>query len=440
LYRTGGSLEEWRTNVARLCVGNSRLVFAVSVAFAACMLELVKADGAGFHLRGLSSTGKTTLLLGGGSVWGGGGQNGYLDTWRATANGLEAKGALHNHALLCLDEFGEVSERDVGEIIYALGNGGGKGRMSKYLTSRASNTFKLLYLSSGERSLADAMHSSGHFPKGGQEVRLIDIEADAGAGMGVFEHLHEFESPAKLSLALSQAAKTYYGTPIRPFLQYVADNPDGIRESVLAGQSSFLRRNLPPDAVGEIHRVASVFALVASAGTLASGLEITGWSEADVLHDIEVVFHSWLATRGNCRAHSDVESGIRRTRAFLQANGASRFQNVAAPEEKTKDRAGFRQQSPEGWIYYLYPATFQGEICDDCDYKAVAKEMMARGYMRRNVGRHLGNKKSISGEGRPRLIEILPSMFEEREETDEGEAPTQEEEPVGHVGHVGRNL
>ena len=84
--------------------------------------------------------------------------------------------------------------------------------MSKYLTSQASHTFKLLYLSSGGRSLADAMYSSRRSPKGSQEVRLIDIEADAGAGMGVFEQLHECESPAKLSLTLGQAAKMYYGT------------------------------------------------------------------------------------------------------------------------------------------------------------------------------------------------------------------------------------
>src|SRR5437660_1624744 len=117
------------------------------------------------------------------------------------------------------------------------------------------------------------------------------------------------------------------------FLRHVVDNPDEIRDSVLEHQSWFLRRNLPTDTVGEVHRVASVFALVASAGLLASRFEITGWSEADVVHSVEVMFRSWLASRGDCRAHSDVESSIRKTRTFLQANGASRFQNVATPEE-----------------------------------------------------------------------------------------------------------
>src|SRR5258708_5233276 len=115
--------------------------------------------------------------------------------------------------------------------------------MSKYLTSEASHTFKLLYLSSGGRGRAHPRCFTRRSPKGSQEVRLIDIEADAGAGMGVFEQLHECESPAKLSLTLGQAAKMYYGTPIRPFLQHVANNREGIHESVVEGQSSFLRKN-----------------------------------------------------------------------------------------------------------------------------------------------------------------------------------------------------
>jgi len=440
LYRTEGSLEEWRSSIASRCVGNSRLVLAVSVAFAAPLLDLLKADGSGFHFRGLSSTGKTTALLVGGSVWGGGGQNGFLDTWRATANGLEARAALHNHALLCLDEFGEVSEREVGEIIYALGNGGGKGRMTKNIMSRPSNTFKLLYLSSGERSLSDTMKSAGRHAKGGQEVRLVDIEADAGAGMGIFENLHGFDAAAKLSTLLSQAAKTHYGTPIRPFLQHIADHRGEITEAVLEFRRGFLRRNVPTDAVGEVHRVAALFAIVAWAGLLASRLGITGWSETAAVSSVESVFRSWLISRGDAKTHRDVEIGIQLTRSFLQANGSSRFQNIESPEERVNNRAGYRQRSPEGWLYYLYPRSFQDEICNGYDYKAVAKEMVARAYMQRNEGRHLGNKKSIPGEGRPRLIEILPAIFEDSEDPEESASSTEEEKACGACGACGTGL
>jgi putative DNA primase/helicase len=413
-YRTAGTLEEWRHSVARPCVGNSRLVFAISVAFAASLLDLVKADGAGFHLRGLSSSGKTTALLVAGSVWGGGGQNGFLDTWRATANGLEAKGTLHNHALLCLDEIGEVSERELGEIVYALGNGGGKMRMTKYITTRPVSTFKLLYLSSGESSLTSVLQSAGKVAKGGQEVRLIDIEADGGAGMGIFEHLHEHDSPAKFATSLSQAAKTFFGTPIRTFLQFVAEHPDESTGLISAFRKMFLQRNVPRDAVGEVQRVAALFAIAGAAGVLASKIEITGWSEAEVIRSIETVFHSWLAVRGNSNIHTDVEMGMRRTRAFLETNGSSRFQDTNSTGEKTINRAGFREHGADGWRYYLYPSTFQNEVCAHYDCRAVLKEMARRGFATPSSdGRHLGNKKTITGEGRPRVIEILPTFLDE---------------------------
>jgi uncharacterized protein (DUF927 family) len=419
LYRTAGALGDWRESVAHLCMGNFLLVFTVSVAFAAPLLDLVKGDGAGFHLRGLSSTGKTTALLVAGSVWGGGGQNGFLDTWRATANGQEAKAALHNDALLCLDEFGEVSERSVGEIVYALGNGGGKARMTKHITSRVSSTFKLLYLSSGERSLADVMRSAGQRQKGGQEVRFIDIEADAGADMGIVGCLNSHETSARLICALSQAAKTYYGTPIRSYLRFLSLHREEIKERVLEFKESFRRRNVATDASGEVQRVADLFALVALAGVLAGEADITGWSAVEVVHSVEAVFRSWSHARGSSKINRDVESGIEATRAFLQANGANRFQNIACADEKIANRAGFREKSSEGWKYYLYPQTFRDEICAGFDYRAVAREMVSRGYMQTDAGRHLGSKVVVAGEGRVRLIRILPALLDGTESPDE---------------------
>ena len=107
-YRTAGTLEGWQANVGRPCSGNSRLLFGVSSGFAGPLLGVVGAEPGGFHLRGASSTGKTTVLLLAGSCWGGGKQNGFVQTWRATANGLEAVAELHNHGLPPLQLLGQL--------------------------------------------------------------------------------------------------------------------------------------------------------------------------------------------------------------------------------------------------------------------------------------------------------------------------------------------
>lgn len=109
--RTAGTAREWRDGVGALCAGNSRLVLAVSAAFAAPLLELVGYESGGIHLVGASSTGKTTALRLATSVWGG---PEYLHRWRATANGLEAVATGHNDALLVLDELAQVDPREAG--------------------------------------------------------------------------------------------------------------------------------------------------------------------------------------------------------------------------------------------------------------------------------------------------------------------------------------
>jgi hypothetical protein len=49
--------------------------------------------------------------------------------------------------------------------------------------------WRLLFLSAGEESLATLIARTGRKANAGQEVRLADFDADAGAGLGAFETL-----------------------------------------------------------------------------------------------------------------------------------------------------------------------------------------------------------------------------------------------------------
>jgi uncharacterized protein (DUF927 family) len=51
------------------------------------LASLVGEDSGGFHLRGASSSGKTTALNAAASVWGD--PDNYTRLWRSTVNGLE---------------------------------------------------------------------------------------------------------------------------------------------------------------------------------------------------------------------------------------------------------------------------------------------------------------------------------------------------------------
>ena len=291
-YRTAGTLEEWQAQVGRPCSGNSRLLFGVSSAFAGALLGVVGGESSGFHLRSASSTGKTTVLLLAGSCWGGGRQNGFVQTWRATANGLEAVAELHNHGLLCLDELGQVDPKEAGETAYLLANGRGKNRMARTIQRRRQLTWNLLFLSSGEISLMDHMRAVGRKTRAGQEVRLLDIEADAGAGMGVFENLHETATPDEFARHLGLAARTYYGTPARAFLEVVASRHEEFRKAVRRFSQDFLTKHVPDGSSDEVSRAAGRFALVGAAGELATEFGVTGWREGEAEGAAKACFDS----------------------------------------------------------------------------------------------------------------------------------------------------
>jgi putative DNA primase/helicase len=80
-YNVRGTLDQWKTEIARIAQGNSRLVLAISAAFAAALVGPCGAESGGIHFRGRSSVGKTTALTVAGSVWGGG-DRGFIRSWR----------------------------------------------------------------------------------------------------------------------------------------------------------------------------------------------------------------------------------------------------------------------------------------------------------------------------------------------------------------------
>jgi putative DNA primase/helicase len=100
-FRQRGTLDEWRTYVAKLAEGNSRLTFALSCAFAGALLEPAQQMGGGYHFIGKTSEGKSSTLQLSSSVWG---SPSFTKKWRATDNGLEYVCASRCDTFLPLDE------------------------------------------------------------------------------------------------------------------------------------------------------------------------------------------------------------------------------------------------------------------------------------------------------------------------------------------------
>ena len=64
------SLEDWQENIGKLCINNTRLMFAVALAFTGPILRFVEGErSGGFQIYGDPETGKSTAAMVAGSVW-----------------------------------------------------------------------------------------------------------------------------------------------------------------------------------------------------------------------------------------------------------------------------------------------------------------------------------------------------------------------------------
>ena len=130
----------------------------------------------------------------------------YLKSWRATDNALESICAMHNSAALMLDELSQANPATAAQSAYMIANGKGKSRARKDGQARAALDWRLIFLSAGEVGLADKLREGGGQIAAGMEVRIVDIRADAEAGLGIFEDIHGSDSAGAFAQDLKRAA------------------------------------------------------------------------------------------------------------------------------------------------------------------------------------------------------------------------------------------
>ncbi len=394
-YAVSGTVAEWKTNLADLARGNSRVVFSICTALAGPLLELTGEDSGGFHFRGPSSTGKTTAQKVGASIWGD--PVSFCRAWRTTTNGLEGLANLHNDGVLFMDELGQFDPREAGAGAYLLSNGRGKVRAGRTGAARESASWRLLFLSSGEVSLADLMSRAGEKPTAGQEIRLADISADSGAGLGTFEELHGVADGAAFALALKDAASRYHGAVGREWLGMLVRDRGELGAVLADGIRQFIEKFAPDGCSGQVARVARRFGLVAVAGEIATRYNLTGWNEGESITAVGKCFVSWLDGFG-WTGNREEKALLVQVRSFFATNGASRFQDIRIANQHIINRAGFfRLNRDHQREFLVLSECFQREVCAGFDPKEAVKILRERGWL-------------LPGSERPKQRVRLPCM------------------------------
>ena len=407
LYTVAGDEEAW-AELARLCVGNTRLVFALCAAFAGPLLRLADVEGGGFSFEGGSSCGKTTCLQVAASVWGGAS---HVRPWRATDNGLESVCVLHNDNLLILDEVGQVSANVLSECGYLIANGQGKTRSGKDSSLRKSHTWRLLFLSSGEIGFAEKLSEKGLKARAGQEVRFVGIPTDAG----MLSELHGLPDAGALSNRLKELAGQHYGHAGRAFLQWLTDNREELVKSVGEILTVGVTRLCPPDATEQVRRVARRFCLVAYAGKVAHDAGVLP-EDMDVWAATVSCFNDWLTVRGGAGAGEDAAI-LSAVRLFIEQHGASRFQDMDNPAATCINRVGFRRKDETGtteWI--VLPESFKSEVVKGYSERRAARVLTDAGWLRLERPGRFKARRTLPGMG---LQDCYVVMLPENEEAEQ---------------------
>ncbi|KPW25339.1 Uncharacterized protein ALO83_04685 [Pseudomonas cannabina pv. alisalensis] len=423
-----GTLEQWQEQIGALCVGNHRLAFVVGVAFAGPLLHMLGHESGGFHLYGDSSGGKTTHLQVAASIYGG---PRLVRSWRSTDNALESIAAAHSDGLLVLDEIGMCDPRIIGETVYMLGNGTGKARANdRGQAGRQVQEWRLLFLSTGEKTLAQHMAEANKELKAGMEVRMLAVPADASKGLGMFDALNGFDDAAALSDALKARVAKYYGTPLTAFLTALCE-PDkrhawsAILRRTLEG---FIAQSLPASASGQAHRAAARFGLAAAAGELATAMGITGWPDGTATTAARVCLNAWMNERGGA-GNFEGDAILARLRQVIERFGESRFtrwESAAAKVDehgpRTIDRLGFRKTMEHGLgdalhttnTYYVLPESWRSEIFRGMNINAVNKELLQRGVIEPGNDGKASTLVRLPGLGTQRcyVVKTIPGLAE----------------------------
>ena len=417
-----GTFEDWLTTIGTHARGNSRLLFGISAAFAAPLLQLTGEESGVFHVMCGSSKGKSTLLMVAGSVCGGGGPLGFARTWLTTANGVEVTCESCNDLLLPIDEIALCDSRVAGKAAYMIASGHGKSRSAwtqNTATAAPTNTWRTIGLSSGEISLQQHVEAAAdNSLYGGQLVRFIEIPAIADPDLGIFDHVpNGFNGPAEFAEHLKHAIALCYGAPLRKYLLAVTRNPDRYGREAGDIISAFAAAVAERSASSEIHRTARRFGLVVAGGITGTKAQCTDW-DCDEVWDLHVaMFRAWLANRGSLGA-ADEERAVRQVRSLIEAN-LSRFLDLAGDTQPVRDQLGYRKidekTGEQLTLFLVWPETWAKVFCRGLDPAFVARTLFSRGCLVINEGR-LQYQNRVPGFEQPKRFYAVSERILQSEE------------------------
>jgi len=387
-FTTLGSLQDWKDQIGKYCEGNIPLVVSISTCLAGPLLKIInRQQGGGVHWVGDSSTGKSTALETGATVWG---PPEFIRSWCTTSNGFEGIAAARNDTCIILDEINEAPPHEVGKIVYMLTNGQGKQRASRIGSARKIQRWRLMAVSSGEKSLENIINETGRQVNSGQIVRLLNIPANFEHG--VFSNLHGFSDGRSLADHLKSARLKYYGHIGPEFISKLINETRALTTLVDKITQKFVEHttsNLEK-------RAASIFSVIALAGELGIEYGLLPWKEGSALDSTYIAFKRWREFQGVTQTED--QKILQAISAFIDKHGDSRFSSTDNLENKTiHERAGWYKNTDDGRLY-MFTAVGLQEAASGYERKRIIETLVQYKWLTDNDNKRYTKKTRIGSE------------------------------------------
>jgi putative DNA primase/helicase len=415
-----GTLKSWQENVGKYCKGNSRLIIAVCASLASTLFSRLNEDGCFFHFAGASSTGKTTTLYVAGSIWG------IIkpSAFHTTHNAYEHLGKSSNDGLILLDELNQADSDAFSQIVYMGGNGSGKARMKRDCSAQAIAKFTNVALSTGEIGMDAKLGEKNKTATAGQGVRFIEILADAGAGLGIFENIYDFAGGASaFANNLKKMSEENCGVVIDEWMTFLVKNYDAVMEEIRINKKELINIFVKQGADGQIYRVAGKFATIAIVGEIAIRVKILPFNEGDAVNAVKKIFNGWLEQRGGTGC-LEMQNVKKRLVSFLQEKINSRFLNAhdTNHDKNIQNVAGYikyankriEDEEITGDIieeFWFEQKVFQTEIVQSPNYKVFIKQLVADGFISLDKSGYPTQKRRPSKQDARRFYVIPASVL-----------------------------
>lgn len=166
-FKTKGTLKGYSDTVFKQVKNSPMAMMVVYASLGSILLNDFDVEPFIEDISGKTSTGKTTVLKVGSSVWG---TNDLISEWNTTKVNVERKASMMNSFPLFYDDTRKAPVYQLADIVYQFSGGRSKGRGNIHSID-VEKTWKNILISTGETSIVE--YDNG---KGGMSARVITLQ------------------------------------------------------------------------------------------------------------------------------------------------------------------------------------------------------------------------------------------------------------------------